>query len=111
MSASARPQVKVTPQVAIAPVDLVRVVATIPPQSTYRAFCVQAYLDGMVVRRSCADLEGDDAATTHRVEWRDFREGGEYTIALDVYESNNVPSAHAETPLRIRGINDDGGER
>lgn len=71
------------PSVALAPLDTLRLTARIPVREDNRRFCVAAWLEGVLTRRSCEPL--DDEAITHVVEWRDLREPGEYTVTLDIY--------------------------
>lgn len=93
-------QVRVTPQVAIAPAK-VRITATIPADAKNRGFCIAAALEGNTVRRSCESLEGAEAPETYVIEWQEpLREGGEYVISLDVFEGDDV-TKHVETPLRL----------
>ena len=82
--AAPAPTITVNPKTALVPLDYLRVTARIPRDADNRSFCVAAFLDEMVIRRSCGQLEGLDAAITHEWYWRELREPGDYTITLNV---------------------------
>lgn len=97
-----KPTIAVSPRVALAPLDILKVTARIPQLATNRAFCVTVEIDDMTLRRTCRELEGDQADVTYESEWRGFYEPGDYVIALTVLD-NADHTYRVSTPFTLRG--------
>jgi hypothetical protein len=96
------PTITVTPSIALIPVDYVRVTAHIPRSADARSFCVTASMGELLLRRSCEQLEGEEAAVTNQFYWRNFREAGKLDITLVVRYATGR-SYTTSTTLHLKG--------
>jgi hypothetical protein len=106
----AAPTLAISPTIALVPLDYLRITAKIPRDAEARYYCVTAVLDEAVVRRSCEQLEGENAAITNQFYWRSFRESGTYTITLTVSYATGRRYT-VSTPLILKGGLNDPGDR
>lgn len=105
------PSLIIAPRIALAPLPSLHWIARIPRDAGNRAFCVAATLDDTVIRRSCNDLDGDNAEAVFDRYWDNLNEPGTYLLTLSVVDARGHITSVSQTLLLKGGSHDSDGDR
>jgi len=96
---------RVSPKVALPPLDRVRIEVIIPRHTDNRAVCIE--LDGPgAYSNSCVQLDGEEAPAIIVRNVLSLTKEGEYVIAARLFRTKPEPFAVARTVVVVGGVSE-----